>query len=244
MRVLSFDTAGSRGGIAVVADDQTLGAVELGPPGSYAERIMVELDQLLCDLSLEPQDLDLVTVSLGPGSFTGVRIGIAAAMGFAFGIGKPVVGVTSLEVLARWALLVTEGKSPAAAGLIDARRGEVYYAAFDMNPDLEPLIEPGAVRPEHLKAALEPALRRSAPEPLVLCGDGVAVAAPALAQWSEFRKTVFPPLGGEAAALLARLGRRRFERHGAPALLEPLYIRPADARVPSTLRVARPSGGT
>lgn len=236
MRVLAIDASGVRGGLAITADGATESAVELGPPGTHAGRILVELDDLLHRLSLAPADIDLVVVSKGPGSFTGIRIGMAAATGFAFGIGKPVVGVTSLEILAAWAATVDESDDRVCAGIVDARRGEVYAGAWRVTGSLtETVVPPAAVKPGELERLLEPAFGRSADRPLLLCGDGVAVAAAEIAGWKAPVKTVFPPLGADGATLLARLGEARYHRDGASPDLEPLYVRQADARKPGSI---------
>lgn len=242
MRTLAIDTAGYGGSVALLDDDRLLGGLEL-PAGAQAERLPGAIEELLAERGWAPSGLELVAVSLGPGSFTGVRIGLAAAQGLTFGLDIPLVGVTNLELLAAWSDLVLEGQGGLYVALMDARRGEYYLAAFrpgeagaaptDSSAGrLISVVAPSAVARTDLRITLEPYLDGLA-GPLVLCGDGVPLAAPDLVHWPEDRRTVNPPRPGDAATLLGRLGGEAFRREGAPPLLEPLYLRAPDARRPA-----------
>lgn len=235
MKILAIDTAGAVGGVGLVEDEALVGAAELGPAGGQAERILGAIESLLQPAGWCSGDLDLVSVAIGPGSFTGLRIGLAAAQGLGFGIARPVVGVTSLDLLAAWARQVMEDQGLAWVSLIDARRGEVFLAASRSDgPALVPVLEPAIVAPAELAGRLESLLAgATAARPIVLCGDGVPAAAADIATWRAPLRTVVPPRPPDAVRLLARLGEARFRREGAPALLEPLYIRPPDARKPA-----------
>lgn len=235
MKILAIDTAGTTGGVGLVEDDRLVGAEELGPAGGQAERILGAVDTLLHQAGWSPGGLDLVSVAIGPGSFTGLRIGLAAAQGIGFGIARPVVGVTSLELLAAWAREVMEDQGAAWVSLIDARRGEVFLAASrSEGAELVPVLEPALVAPAGLVDPLGPLLAvATTGRPIVLSGDGVPACAAEIATWSVPLRTVVPPRPPDAVRLLARLGAARYRRDGAPALLEPLYIRPPDARKPA-----------
>jgi len=111
--ILAFDTATSTATAALVRD----GAV-LGECTSVAVRLLEDVDALLNDAGAEPSDLDALAVGIGPGSFTGVRIGLAAARGLALSLDVPVAGVSTLDALAAGA--------PDAIALIDAKRREVF----------------------------------------------------------------------------------------------------------------------
>lgn len=238
--MLAIDTAGREGGVALLESDALLSGVEL-PAGSQAERLPGAIEQLLEEQGWTPESLELVAVSLGPGGFTGVRVGMAAAQGLTFGLDIPLVGVSSLELLAAWADQVMEGEGGLYVPLQDARRGEYFLAAWQRQEGrLVPVIPPRAVPVSGLRAALEPHLAGLA-GPLVLCGDGVPVAAPDLVRWPEPRRTVNPPRPVDAATLLGQLGATAFHRDGAPALLEPDYLRQPDARKP-TRRSGPPAG--
>jgi tRNA threonylcarbamoyladenosine biosynthesis protein TsaB len=113
MLILAFDTATNVATSALVRDGEVL-----GERSSRAVGVLADVDELLCAAGAEPAELDLVAVGVGPGSFTGVRIGLAAARGLALALDLPVAGVSTLDALAAGA--------PGAVPVIDARRREVF----------------------------------------------------------------------------------------------------------------------
>jgi tRNA threonylcarbamoyl adenosine modification protein YeaZ len=113
MLILAFDTATSVATSALVRDGEVL-----GERVSTAVRVLEDVDALLRDAQVDPSALDALAVGVGPGSFTGVRMGLAAARGIAFALGIPVAGVSTLDALAAGA--------PDAVALIDAKRREVF----------------------------------------------------------------------------------------------------------------------
>ena len=113
MLILAFDTATSVATSALVRDGNVL-----GERVSTAVRVLEDVDALLRGAQVEPSDLDALAVGIGPGSFTGVRMGLAAARGIAFAVGLPVAGVSTLGALAAGA--------PDAVAVIDAKRREVF----------------------------------------------------------------------------------------------------------------------
>jgi tRNA threonylcarbamoyl adenosine modification protein YeaZ len=113
MLTLAFDTATDVATVAVVRDGKMLGEAR-----SRAVTVLAEADELLQRVSLRPRDLGLLVVGVGPGSFTGVRIGLAAARGLALALDLPVAGVSTLAALAAGA--------PGAVPVVDARRREVF----------------------------------------------------------------------------------------------------------------------
>lgn len=125
--VLGIETATALGGVAVVsADGRILGELTLLGRESHSERIVPAAGELLAALGASPADLAAVAVSRGPGSFTGLRTGVAAAKGLAFSRGVPLYGVSTLEALAAGA---ADGSGPVCA-VLGARRGECYRALF------------------------------------------------------------------------------------------------------------------
>jgi tRNA threonylcarbamoyladenosine biosynthesis protein TsaB len=243
---LAIDTSAALGGVGLVAGEVLLGARELGPPGRQAETVLVAIDDLLHDSGRALAEVGLLAVALGPGSFTGLRIGLAAAQGIGFGRDIPVVGVATTTLRMAWARLVSEDRGSRWIALLDARRNEIFLAAGASAPD-HPLDIADEAGPELLPVAdvasrLAPhAATATADRPLVVCGEGVPAAAAELAGIAAAGagggamtrlRTVSPPRPPDAVRLLAALGRRRFARDGAPPLLEPLYVREADARKP------------
>jgi len=133
MLTLAFDTATDVATVAVVHDGEVLGEAR-----SRAVTVLVDADELLRAASLQPRDLELLVVGVGPGSFTGVRIGLAAARGLALALELPVAGVSTLAALAAGA--------PDAVPVIDARRREIF-TLVDGEPRCLPpselAVEPG-----------------------------------------------------------------------------------------------------
>jgi tRNA threonylcarbamoyladenosine biosynthesis protein TsaB len=176
---------------------------------------------VLRDAGVGVADVEVVAVSIGPGSFTGLRIGLALAKGIAFAGGLPVVGVPTLEALA-WVADAEPGQTICAA--LDARKREVYAATFAATPD--------GPRRQSRDVALAPdALAERLPPGCVLVGDAAEVYPDALGRHTIVRPfATHHPRGG----VIARLGAARVAAgEGAnPGSLEPTYVRAPDAELP------------
>lgn len=120
--VLGIETATSRGSVALCREGEILGELTLANPRSHSERLLPAVELLLTSVSMSIGDLAAVAVSAGPGSFTGLRIGVAAAKGLAFSREIPLYGIPTLQVLAANA----SPGVPSVCAVIDARRGEVF----------------------------------------------------------------------------------------------------------------------
>ena len=130
MTVLAFDLTTAQGSIALARDSQLLEEFPLSAPGGYGEIIFAALDSLLQRHSLALGDVGLFAVAVGPGTFTGVRIGLALVQGFAEALKKPVAGVSNLRALAY------SGSGNVRYPVLDARRGEYYTAIYSAEGDL------------------------------------------------------------------------------------------------------------
>ncbi|TRB00347.1 MULTISPECIES: tRNA (adenosine(37)-N6)-threonylcarbamoyltransferase complex dimerization subunit type 1 TsaB [Rhizobium/Agrobacterium group] len=130
MIVLALDTSGVDCSACVYdsASDRVLGEVCEMIGKGHAERLMAVIDGALQQAQLPLQKVERIAVTIGPGSFTGIRVGVAAARGFALSLGVEAVGITTLETLALHHLLTNPGR-PVAVGL-DAKRGEAYLQTF------------------------------------------------------------------------------------------------------------------
>jgi tRNA threonylcarbamoyladenosine biosynthesis protein TsaB len=223
MIVLGLDAAGAGCGVAVRRDGQVLASRTEAMAQGHAVRLMPLVLEVLAEAAVAPGEIDLFGVTTGPGSFTGLRVGLAAVGGLALGAGKKIVGIPSFD-----AVLADLG--PVAAGTVlaalDGRRTEPFARLFDAagRPLGEPLCLPAADL-----AALVP------PGRLTLAGDGVHLVLPALAGRTDVSRT------GPAAidpATVARLAEERADqaREGPPP---PLYVRPPDA-VPLADRAPKP----
>jgi tRNA threonylcarbamoyladenosine biosynthesis protein TsaB len=219
MLILALDTATERGSIALVAEDRVLMESSLESHGTYLSRLMPGVAALLTQTGKVPADVTAVAVSLGPGNFTGLRIGLATAKTLAWSLGCPLVPVPTLEVLA-----AQFPAHPHPIGVvIDAKRGEVFWGLFKCPGD-QPQVLEGPLR---LPVVDLPA---RLPRPLLLTGPALDVYQNVLnPQLSP--GIAFSPLEMRwpQAPTLARLARHRLNlgRTANPAQLVPTYLRPA-----------------
>jgi tRNA threonylcarbamoyladenosine biosynthesis protein TsaB len=126
--ILNIETTTKNCSVAIAQDGKTLLCKQIAESGySHAEKLHVFIEELLLELQLNYKDLNAIAVSQGPGSYTGLRIGISAAKGLCYALDIPLISVDTLEILARQ-LQVSEGY---IVPMLDARRMEVYSAIFD-----------------------------------------------------------------------------------------------------------------
>ena len=123
--ILSVDTTSEFGSIALTEGDRTVEEIPLHSPDGFGHILFQRIEQLLARNGVHVNQLDCFAAASGPGSFTGVRVGLTAVKGLAEATGKPVVAVSNLRVLAFF------GTAPLRATVLDARRGEVYGAVYD-----------------------------------------------------------------------------------------------------------------
>ncbi|MGQ0570826.1 MAG: tRNA (adenosine(37)-N6)-threonylcarbamoyltransferase complex dimerization subunit type 1 TsaB [Armatimonadota bacterium] len=223
MRVLAIETATPRGGVAVVGPQGTLSELSAHVPGGHLEWLIPAIDQLLDAAGLRRDDIDGLAVSIGPGGFSGLRIGVATATAWAHSMDRPLVAVSTLEAIAAG----VTGKGLVLAA-VDARRGEVAAALFRLDESAERRTPDLLVTPEALRDALGPIA-----EPVTLAGDALDLSAPvlldALAPWAAAAP---PEQWWPRASAVGRLGRLRLLRGESddPIGLVPVYIRRPDAR--------------
>jgi len=222
--MVAIETATETVGVAVRTAAGVQAELTLTGRRRHVETVAPALEHLLAQLDLAPGDLGVVGVDIGPGLFTGLRVGLATAKGLAQSLGIGIVGATSLDILTAGA---------AAAGLrglvlacVDARRGEVFAAVHEVDaagavPSVRlPL---GLFAPEDLAAALD----GFAGEPVHAVGDGALRYADVLRAVPEAPGLAFPPPAALLDLVRARLDAG--EPPVAPAAVVPLYMREADA---------------
>jgi tRNA threonylcarbamoyladenosine biosynthesis protein TsaB len=149
VRILGIESSSRRGSVALLDGERLVASVEHEEPNSHAERLLPLLEQLLVDAGWPKSSLDRLAVGVGPGSFTGLRAGIALAEGLSVGLDRPLWGVGSLLAMARGAL--AEHSGPCCA-LLDARRSELFAAVYDS--ELRELRAPLALPIEELSEFL------------------------------------------------------------------------------------------
>jgi tRNA threonylcarbamoyladenosine biosynthesis protein TsaB len=165
MRILSIDTSTSLASVALVAGEKPLAESVFVADRCLSARLVPEILRLLEGAGLTIDDLDLFACAVGPGSFTGVRAGVATAQGFSLATGKPCAAYSSLTLLAMNFPLA----SLPVCSLLDARKNEVYAALFDCStPIPTPLIHDCVLAPERFLDLLDDRVDG----PVILCGDG------------------------------------------------------------------------
>lgn len=233
--ILSLNTSTSPFSVAVVKEDGSLVAeILVTPPSKGFGAFMPSLHQLLQSAGVTLRDLKAVAVATGPGSFTGLRVGLAAAKGICHGLSIPAVGVSSLEALAVQCPFTPLPVCP----VIDSRKGEVFTAVFQ-------ILEGG----EMSKVRNETCLRLNALSDFVetralVLGHSYARQADPLRKALGF-KALFAPvsLWNLRAAAVAEAGLKKAAREGYedPESLAPSYLRPPDIREgTSTTNLERP----
>ncbi len=230
MNILGIDTATGRMSVAIVSGEDAY-ETDSDTPSSHCERLTPTIGALLETAGLAAGDIGLVAVSTGPGSFTGLRIGIATAMGFAWSTGIPAVGVGTLMGL---------GHRPDSAGMlicpvIDARRSEAYAAVYRAAGCVpECVVEPRAVPLDTLAGILS-----GFDEPVILTGPAAERFGPVLRKNCNADIRTTPPESSPVSALsVARIGLCLHEQGDStpPAALKPLYLRRADAAPPRKMK--------
>jgi tRNA threonylcarbamoyladenosine biosynthesis protein TsaB len=223
MIALGLDTSSTAGSVGVVSSDGRLHAeLNLRAGLDHSERLLPAVRALLDVAGLRPESIDLFAVAAGPGSFTGLRIGMASAKGLALACGRPLLGFSTLETIAEvcagWILVDTT-----VCVLLDAGRGELYRGLFRAAADgLTPLAPEAALRPAEAVAALPPGA--------LVVGDGLRAHAQTLEALLPSRAIRAPasPFIGAALALRALALSARTGMEDLPPLV-PNYLRVSDA---------------
>lgn len=185
-----------------------------------AEVLLPIIDDVVREAGLTPSALDIVAVTTGPGSFTGIRVGIAAARGIALALDLPLIGITSFDAVAETVSSEARGGCCLLVAL-ESRRADLYVQFFD--PIGQPLPHPAAILPEALSAAVAAVTAG----PIVIAGDAALRAAAAVDGRCEavIAKLASVPVAGVLGAAL-----RRWQR-GEMDPVRPLYLRPPDVTV-------------
>lgn len=231
MHLLALDTAGRGCSVALWADGAAYARDSQPMAHGQAESLIPQIGALLAAHGVDWAALDRLAVTIGPGSFTGLRVGLAAAHGLALATGLPVVGLSTLEVFATHAAetVPAPAQPRLVVATVDARRDDVYSQAFLQSAEgLTPLVAPQSVPCSDFAAQATDWLSRCPPQtPLLLCGDALDILAEQIsAQLSDAQTLGSPSANVGTLAALAAL------RDPDQAPPRPLYIRPPDAALP------------
>ncbi len=214
MILVAIDTSTEQGSIAIARDGVTL-AVEASQGGSHTVWLLAALDRLLRDTGLSRDSIDGFGVVVGPGSFTGLRIGIATTKGLAAASGKACAPVVSLDAIAAAMGAAMKGDCTGRilAPVIDARKGEVYFALYKVEKSgLRRLMEPAPASPQDFLAASAGA---------IVGGNGTRL--PAIADHPGIEIVALPPVAQQAAAIAFSIFSAGHQV--PPEELEPIYLR-------------------
>ncbi|MBI5409946.1 MAG: tRNA (adenosine(37)-N6)-threonylcarbamoyltransferase complex dimerization subunit type 1 TsaB [Nitrospirae bacterium] len=224
MKILAVETATIAGSVAILDDNRGLiGEVRVDIKVAHAERLMPSIVWLLKSSGISIKEIDAFAVSIGPGSFTGLRIGLSTVKGFAYATGKPVVPVPTLDAFAR----TLPSCSYMICPMLDARKNEVYAGLYKW--------EGGHCRKILPEAAISPVeLLEQIDEPTVFTGEGAAIYRKLISDVMK-DNAVFAPASrmSPSASTVAELA-VEIIRQGIftdPISLTPFYIRRSEAEI-------------
>ena len=228
MKVLGLDAATAVCGVAVVEDERLLCDYRLAVGPSHAEHLLVLVDRALKDLKLSLADLDGLALTIGPGSFTGLRAAVSTVKGLVTAVHKPVAAISTLEAMA-WNLPFA--RHPICP-LLDAKKKEVYAAlfVFSESGELKRLMEDQVIAPGELLGRLS----ASGGGPTLFVGEGAFRYRDLIADQLG-RQAQFVPVAhrGSMASVVAQLGLDRLKRGQRVDMddLAPVYLRRPDAEL-------------
>lgn len=225
VHTLSVNTSTNQYSLAVMSDEMLLGEYILPYGSSRFSNLMPSLQDLLVKVGLRPQNLDALIVGLGPGSFTGIRVGLAVAKGLAESLAIPIVGVPTLAAMASQLPYLTEDICP----LVASRSGEVFTALFRWSAkrELVRLKEDTCLKTTEIGSIIE--------NKTVFIGNDLSSQAPILKQHIRGKTLLAPSnLWNLKASSVGILGLKRLQsgESDIPGELVPIYLRGADIRAP------------
>lgn len=222
MKILTIDTSTTTNSVALTSGDRLLAEFLVNPERSHSASLMSGLDQVMTSVGLEMAELDAIGVSLGPGSFTGLRVGIATAKGLSLALTKPVVAFSSLAMLA---MNLPHAACPVCP-MFDAKKHEVYAALYRCQGLPEPLVRDCVMPPAEFLARIS--------EPTIFVGSGAMryreLIEETLGELAIFAPVVCHQPRASAGALLAAdlVARGEFVE---AARLVPSYLRASEAEI-------------
>ncbi len=224
MKILAIETSTMLGGVALMGEPEGLiTEVRLNVKTAHSERLMTGIDYALRQGGISMSDIDVFGVSIGPGSFTGLRIGVSTVKGLSYATGKPIVSVPSLEALA-WNFPFS---AHPVCTMFDARKKEVYAAVFRwQDGGFEKIVRERSVNPAELLKELK--------GPAIFAGEGAQLYRDLIREvLGENAKFPPPQCGVPSPSNVARLGLKKAmkEEFSEPVSLVPFYIRKSEAEI-------------
>lgn len=223
MKIVGIDTSSYSGSVSIIENKKLLGECLFNIGPRHSENIVASIDWLLNTLNIKRNELDAVAVSIGPGSFTSLRVGVTVAKSLAYTLKLEIIGVSSLEILAA-NIPITDKK---ICALIDAKRGEVYSALFEFN---DGRIE--QIRDNRIQKIEE--LCNDINEKTIFVGDAVSIYGDVLnSSLDELAIIVGEPFNLPRSSNCALLGFNKLKDgiKDDPFELVPDYLRKSDAEV-------------
>lgn len=219
MKILAVETATRTCSVALLDGDGILGETLLYGQKHHTEKILSLIDGLLLNAGITGSQLDLIAVSTGPGSFTGLRVGLSTAQGLALSLDKPLLGVPTLEVIALQQL-----PAERVCPLLDARKGQVYTCLYEGGMQTR---DAAVMPPEAWAAGLTGTL--------VFAGNGAVLYRESIQKAFPGTALFAPPAAGiPRASTLGGIAGARYDQAQpcAPERVVPQYVRPPDALLP------------
>jgi tRNA threonylcarbamoyladenosine biosynthesis protein TsaB len=241
--MLAIESATDMVGVALIRDDGASAERSHVGGRAHAELLVPAIEEVCAVSGCLLGDLDSIAVDVGPGLFTGLRVGVATAKALAQALDIGLVGVSSLDVLAAAAAERQGTEGTTVVSVVDARRGEVFAAAYHYLPDPEgrggPPVDPASVREDRLEPMAPSALEAwvvglAETRPVTVVGDGALRYADLLGPHRSVDLDWAESLAAPPPLVLARLAVARLAAGAAPVSateLVPDYRRAADAKI-------------
>ena len=228
--ILAVETATLAGTIAIARGEHVAGSSKGDALVSHSNRLLADLDQLLAHTGITLADVDLFAVAVGPGSFTGLRIGIATVKALAVTLNRPCAAIPTLQAIA-----LDGGPSAASVALLPAGRGEVFAQLFSVanGGTVTPLDDASHIAPQKLFD------KYGAHERLLWCGDGVHAMRDSIEGAGAGKQWRIGERPQNLARQVAALALRSFDagKLVAPDALQAIYVRPSDAELPAQAKL-------
>lgn len=223
IKTLALDTSTPRGSVALLCGIEVAGELRISSLETHSARLLRSIEFLLGTVGWKLEDVGLFAAGIGPGSFTGIRIGLATALGLAQSLGRPLAPVSGLDAVAHQTSFL-EG---VVGVVLDAQRSQVYYAEYACGAGrIHQARRPGLWYPSDLAGELAGRRMYLAGEANLVIGGLDVNDGAAWPRWVPTDRFLAAPIGRLAVS------RKRRWRSGEFVTAEPLYIRPPDARKP------------